>query len=223
MSADRLEAITGAAARRRGGRPARLTAAEVVDAAIEVADDQGLDGLSMPKLARHLGVGTMTVYGYVDNKQDLLDKMAARIFEGLTVTEGDDWQLSLTTFFSDFREAALAHPTLAGLLASGRITIPAVFDILEAFLQKTTDDGMSITEAVRLFYTALTYTIGYVLWEIPRAHHQTEIEYANQWADLLSQLDPTEYPLVTGPGSATLPTVASSGQFHAGLNRIISA
>jgi len=117
----------------------------------------------MPKLARHLGVGTMTVYSYVDNKQDLLDKMAARIFAGLVIADGEDWQSQLEAFFSDFRTAALAHPTLAGLLASGHVTIPAVFDILETLLTRMTDDGIPIENAARTFYAALTYTIGYVL------------------------------------------------------------
>ena len=176
----------------------------------------------MPKLARHLGIGTMTVYGYVENKQDLLDQMAARIFEGLTFNDSGEWQQALATFFSEFRKAALAHPTLASLLATGRITIPAVFDILEAYLQRTTEDRIAVEEAVQLFYAALTYTLGFVLWEIPRAHLQTEADYADQWADLIAQLDPTEHPLVTGPGSTALPRVASSRQFQAGLDRIIA-
>lgn len=222
MSSDQPEPARERPEPRRVGRPPGLIASEVVDTAIALADDQGLDGLSMPKLARELGVGTMTVYGYVDNKKDLLDKMAARIFEDLTLTPDEDWQQALTAFFSDFREAALAHPTLAGLLATGRITIPAVFEILEAFFQNTTDDGIPIDEAVRVFYAALTYTIGFVLWEIPRAHLQTEDAYANQWAELISQLDPDQYPLLTGPAATTVHTVASANQFNWGLSKIIA-
>ncbi len=221
MSSDRHEKPPEPGAR-RVGRPPRLTAVEVVDAAIELADRESLEALSMPKLARQLGIGTMTVYGYVKNKEDLLDQMATRIFEGLGFTEDDGWQRGMAAFFSDFRDAALAHPTLAGLLATGRVAIPAVFDILEAVLREATEDHIPIEEAVQVFYAALTYTIGFVLWEIPRAHLQTEAQYIGQWADLISQLDPTEYPLVTGPGSAVFPTVASPHQFRTGLDRIIA-
>ena len=185
------------------------------------ADNHGLDELSMPKLARHLGVGTMTVYSYVDNKQDLLDQMASpdlrhahhRRCRGLAQSDG--------SVLLGLPEAALAHPTLAGLLASGRVTIPAVFDILETLLAKMSDDGIAIEDAVRTFYTALTYTIGYVLWEIPRAHLQTEGAYKNQWADLISQLDPTSYPTLTGPAATVTPTVASTRQFRWGLKKVI--
>lgn len=213
-----LDAAEGT--RARVGRPPRLTTTQVIDAAIGLADERGLEALSMPKLARHLNVGTMTVYGYVDNKQDLLDKMAAHIFVGLTFTASGDWQQSLVAFFSDFRARALAHPTLAGLLATGRITIPAVFEILEAFLRRAADDGLRTDESVRVFYAALTYTIGFVLWEIPRAHLQPEGDYAEQWAGLIAELPPEEFPLVAGAASKVFPTVASSDQFVWGLARI---
>lgn len=208
---------------RRPGRRPRLTTEAVVDGAIELADAEGLDGLSMPKLARHLGVGTMTVYGYVDDKQELLDRMAARIFEGLNAPDdSDDWRKGVTSFLSDFRHAALAHPTLAALLATGRITIPAVFTILERHLESATEQGATVEEAVRVFYAGLGYTIGFVLWEIPRAHLQAEADYRAQWDDLLAGLDPNHHPLLTGPARTVLHTVASSDQFNWGLRQILA-
>ena len=207
----------------RIGRPRRLTTARVVDAGIELADQHGLVELSMPKLARHLGVGTMTLYSYVESKQNLLDKMASQIFEDLQVGEFDSWEEGLFSFFSDFRTAALAHPTLAGLLAGGRVAIPEVFDILETFLTKMTASGIPAREVMRIFYTALTYTIGFVLWEIPRAHLQAEDDYAIQWAGLIAQLDPASHPILTGPAAAEAPTVASAQQFDWGLKRIIGS
>lgn len=209
------------AGRQRVGRPRSLTIEEIVTASVEIADDHGLEGLSMPSLAKHLGVGTMTLYGYVENKEDLLDKVAARLFENLQVPVHSDWQEGMITFLSDFREAAIAHPTLAGLLATGRVTVPAVFDILESLFQKTTEDGLPIEDAVRVFYAGLTYTIGFVLWEIPRAHLQPEASYGDQWDELISRLDRAEYPILTDPARATAKTVASTTQFNWGVARII--
>ncbi|MEA2001664.1 MAG: TetR/AcrR family transcriptional regulator C-terminal domain-containing protein [Actinomycetota bacterium] len=206
----------------RVGRPRRLSTHQIVMAAIELADGQGLGELSMPKLAKSLGVGTMTLYGYIDNKEDLLDRIADQIFQGLDVPDHDDWREGLFRFLSDFRAAAVAHPALARLLATGRITIPAVFDILETFFQKMTDDGAPVEDAVRTFYAALTYTIGFVLWEIPRARTQPETAYADQWAGLISQLDPHSFPILTGIAGGVVPTVASTDQFSWGLNRILN-
>ena len=211
----------GAAPEQRVGRPRRLTTDEVVNAAVEIADEGGLESLSMPSLARHLGVGTMTLYGYVQNKEDLLDRMAARLFDGLQTRERQDWREGLFAFFADFREAALAHPTLARLLATGRITIPAVFDILESFFQDMKGDGLSVDEAVRIFYAGLTYTVGFVLWEIPRVHLQPPDAYADQWADLVARLDAADYPMLTGPALPIATTVASTTQYEWGLHRIL--
>jgi AcrR family transcriptional regulator len=205
----------------RVGRPPRLTTHQIVTTAIELADEHGLEGLSMPKLAKRLGVGTMTLYGYVENKDDLLDRIAERIFQGLRLPRNEDWQQGLVEFFSDFRAAALAHPSLAQLLATGRITIPAVFDILETFFRQMTDHEIPIEDAVRTFYAGLTYTLGFVLWEIPRAHTQAESDYVNQWAGLLSQLDPGQFPVLTGAAAGVAPTVASTEQFDWGLRRIV--
>jgi AcrR family transcriptional regulator len=219
---DEHESLSQQSVPRRVGRPRRLSTPVIVSTAIEIADEQGLEQLSMPKLATRLGVGTMTIYGYVDNKEDLLDRIAERIFEGLEVPDHDDWRQGLFRFFSDFRAAALAHPSLVRLLASGRITIPAVFDILENTFQEMTDDGVPIEEAVRIFYTALTYTIGFVFWEIPRAHSQAEGAYAQQWADLIAQLDAGRYPIITGVVTDVAPTVASPVQFDWGLSRVLT-
>jgi AcrR family transcriptional regulator len=207
--------------RQRIGRPRRLTTSDVIDQAIRLADDLGLGGLSMPALAKQLGVGTMTLYGYVKNKEDLLDKVAARLFEDLELAPHERWQDAMFGFFSAFREAALAHPTLARLLADGRITIPAVFDILETLFGKMTDDGVAIDEAIRIFYSALTYTIGFVLWEIPRVHLQPEGAYGDQWTHLISQLDPEVYPILSGSALPTATTVATAAQFDWGLRRVL--
>ncbi len=76
------------------GRPPVLTVEQVVDEAIALADEEGIESLSMAKLARRLGVGTMTIYGYVTDKQHLLDLVAERIFEDLEV--GDEPTLVVT-------------------------------------------------------------------------------------------------------------------------------
>ena len=55
-----------------------LTRDQVVDAALQLADEEGVDAVSMPVLARRLACGVMTLYGYIKNKDDLLDAIALR-------------------------------------------------------------------------------------------------------------------------------------------------
>lgn len=212
----------GTSGRRRAGRPRSLTVEEVVHEAIELADGQGLEGLSMPNLAKRLGVGTMTLYTYVSSKDHLLDEIAEQMFEDLDVPVRETWQASTFDFFAGFRSRAIAHPALAQLLATGRITIPKVFDILENLFGQMTDGGLEIEEAVRTFYAALTYTVGFVLWEIPRTYDQSESDYAEQWTTLLQGLDAERYPLLAGSSIGVTSTVASAPQFEWGLRRLLA-
>ena len=55
-----------------------LTRDQVVDAALQLADEEGVDSVSMPVLARRLACGVMTLYSYIKNKDDLLDAIALR-------------------------------------------------------------------------------------------------------------------------------------------------
>ena len=199
MNEDRAERHTPP----RVGRPPALTTEQLVDAAVALVDETGLNALSMPKLAARLDIGTMTIYGYVNDKQHLLDLMAARIFDELQVGDYNDPTLTITRYFEDFRDAALTHPALAQLLADGRITVPAVFETLEAALGPLIAAGWDPTEAVRVFYAALTYTVGFVLWEIPRSHLQPEADYASQWTGLLADLEKDDYPTLTGAAAGS--------------------
>jgi len=64
---------------KRGPRQ-RLTLDQVVDDAIALADEEGLSALSMRVLARRLGIGAMTLYSYVDNRNDLVVLMVDQVF-----------------------------------------------------------------------------------------------------------------------------------------------
>jgi len=203
------------------GRPPRLDVEQVVTAAIAIVDESGLEALSMPKLAGRLGVGTMTLYTYVENKDDLLDRMASTLFRDLEVPTGTGLN-RLGGYFRSFRLAALRHPALTRILATGRITIPKVFDHLETLFSALQADGIDPKISVRTFYAALSYTIGFVVWETPRAQLQSPEYYPLQWAGLLDDLDPANYPILTGEAAPHLGSVASEAQFEWGLQTLLS-
>lgn len=207
--------------RDRAGRPPGLTVDEVVTAAIETVDEAGLDGLSMSRVANRLGVGTMTLYSYVDGKEDLLDRMAAALFVELEVPSGRGLA-RLAEYFRAFRRVALEHPALTQLLAGGRITIPAVFDHLEDLVSELESDGLEPEGSVRAFFAGLSYTIGFVVWEVPRSHLQPPEEYAAQWRELIGHLDPLAYPTMTQNALPHVTTVASDVQFEWGLEALLS-
>ncbi|MCB2222728.1 MAG: TetR/AcrR family transcriptional regulator [Actinobacteria bacterium] len=211
----------GAPGPHRAGRPPSLSADQVVDAAIAIVDEVGLDGLSMAKIGARLGVGTMTLYSYVRDKEDLLDRMATSLFVDLEVPPGRGLE-RLAEYFRSFRRIALAHPALTRLLAGGRVTIPAVFDHLENLLTELQHDGVGPEESVRSFFSCLSYTIGFVVWEVPRSRLQPPEAYAAQWDELIRRLDPAAYPTVTRSARPHVGSVASDVQFEWGLGALLS-
>ena len=74
--------------------------------------------------------------------------------------------------------------------------------------------------AVQIYYALLTYTLGFLAWEIPRVHRQPEAAYAQQWRDALAALPATEYPTLHDL-ETELPQVAGERQFEAGLEALL--
>jgi AcrR family transcriptional regulator len=97
---------------------ARLDLETVVDAGIALADDHGLEAVSLRRIARRLGVTPMALYRYVENKDDLLDGMADRLYADVIASGRDgEWWDSLADLARSTRKVLLAHPWAAPLFA----------------------------------------------------------------------------------------------------------
>lgn len=201
-----------------------LSRDRIVDAALALMDDQGLDAVTMPRLARRLEVGTMSLYRHVDDKDDLINAVAERVLSGVQVPVGpsDDWEGRVVGYLRALRRQALAHPALSRILADRGLTVGPVFDQLEQVHSILRAAGFPATDAVRTFYALLTYTFGFVIWELPRVHQQPTTAYATAWATALDQLDTDTYPTLHALRD-TLTTTASPDQFEYGLNRLVRA
>jgi AcrR family transcriptional regulator len=95
-------------------RPEKASARrqQIVDAAIELADAEGLEAVSMRRLAEKLGVGTMTPYSYVADKDELLDLMLDEVSRAMLLPEPlpGDWRVALRAIAFATRAAVEAHP-----------------------------------------------------------------------------------------------------------------
>jgi len=96
----------------RGPKP-RLTLAAIVDQAVAVADAEGLDAVSMRRVAADLGVGTMSLYRYLPGKAELLDLMLERV--GALDDDadlGDDWREAMRAMGDGLWQLYTRHPWL---------------------------------------------------------------------------------------------------------------
>ena len=205
--------------RKRGS----LSREQILKAAFAIVDQEGFDALSMPRLAREVKAGTMTLYGYVKNKEDLVEGMIEMVLGPVAEAEPDGrtWQETLAVHFRLIRKAALKHPAIGQVIASRGIPASAMPSSLDAHLKVLRKAGFKKTEAVRLYYTLLTYTLGFVAWEIPRAHEQSSGDYKSQWKALLED-EPDGGTATLNDLKKKLYTVADEEQFEWGLGHFLS-
>lgn len=103
----------------RKAAPAGLDRERIVKAAIRLLDSEGLARFSMRALATELGVSTMSVYWYVETKDDLLEMALDAVSGELALpdtAQGDDWREDIRRLATEFRGALAAHPWASRLM-----------------------------------------------------------------------------------------------------------
>lgn len=156
-------------------RPVPLDRERIVAAAVELADEGGLEAVSLRKVAARLNAGPMRLYGYLSTKQELLDLMVDEVYaEILPETPGErpgDWREALGSLAHRTRRAALRHPWLADLLGGRPALGPNALAVAESTLSAL--DGLADVDTVlRAVETVNAYSTGAIRREI--AHLRAE-------------------------------------------------
>ncbi|MFC6082047.1 TetR/AcrR family transcriptional regulator [Sphaerisporangium aureirubrum] len=120
---------------RKRPAPARvpLTQERIVEAAYVVLDREGYDGLSMRQVAAELGVAVSALYAHVSGKDDLLQLMYERLFEGyeLPAPDPERWTQQVTDFAHDWRALLLRHRDMARISMAQVPFTPAMLPTVE--------------------------------------------------------------------------------------------
>lgn len=209
---------------RRRRRPrGSLSREQVVEAALRITDDMGLDALTMPSLASRLDCGVMTLYGYVKSKDQLLDAVAQLGLRDLKLARPLPVDVGgiLMAWGRALRRTLLDHPSLPVIFLSRTVVGPGILHGVEALLGPLRQAGMEPAVAVHAIYAVLIYTIGFVAWEIPRTRAQSDTVYASTWRREAANLPSAEIPLVLGVLDR-LPRVAGGEQYELGLIALAS-
>ncbi len=133
----------------RGPRRGR-SIEEIVEAAIEVADRDGLEGVSMARVAQELGLTPMSLYRYVASKDELLQLMWNASAEGVAsaALEGDDWRNRLRSWIRIQRDAIDRHPWITRMPMAAPPMAPNSLAFVEKGLEAL--DGTRLAEADKL-------------------------------------------------------------------------
>jgi AcrR family transcriptional regulator len=197
---------------------ARLSREQVARAALDLLDRNGLEALSMRRLADQLGVGTMTLYGYFKGKDDLLDAVIdAAVADRERVELEGPWQDQLRTLMRATRRALGKHPSLVKVRAERPVLRPEALRFAESGLTILRAAGFDRTEAAQSFRLLFTYVFGYVSFSpeqgADKARRDSRIAS--------SALPPDEYPTLTDTVQELADAMAGDATFDFGLDRII--
>lgn len=153
----------------RGPKPA-LTLDRIVEVAIEVADADGPQALSMRRIARELGVGTMTLYRYVPDKRVLLalvlDRVLAPAERATPRAAGTSWRATLESVAWEGRALYLRHPWLLQVNLSRPVLGPGNVGGLERTLAGLTDLPLSDRERINVVTALDGFVTGAVRQQI---------------------------------------------------------
>jgi len=145
----------------------RVTLEALVEAAADIAGADGIDALTMRRLAERCGVGVMTIYGYVRTKEELLAVLADRYLSEIELPDpAMCWQDQLVTLFCSVREVMLKHPTLVPIIANQRLDTRSAYRGAEVVCGALRATGMSDREVITSFATLTSFTVGSVQREL---------------------------------------------------------
>jgi AcrR family transcriptional regulator len=164
MSNERLPPIWARPEPRgRGQRPA-LSRKQIVHVAILIADEEGLEAVSMRRLARGLRSGAMSIYHYFQSREELLDLMGDTVAAEMLVDElPDDWREALRAIAHHTRASFLNHPWLLGTLQDRPRVSPNLLRHIEQSAQSVSALGET---GAGIVFAVDDYTIGYTLREL---------------------------------------------------------
>ncbi|MFI0263952.1 TetR/AcrR family transcriptional regulator [Streptomyces sp. NPDC017056] len=181
-------------------RKPRLSRQRITRAAVALLDAEGVEGLSMRRLAARLEAGTMSLYEYVGNRENLLDLAVDEVIAEIELDGVDDapWREALTRQLTRSRHVMGRHPWLPALMSTRPLLGPnalARSELIYAVLNRAGLEGPRLTAAVAaLTYYVQGYTATQNLWRSSQRDPAAEAELrrqAQQYLDRREELHPT--------------------------------
>lgn len=224
----RLSGMSAADARSAAERPrASLTSDGILDAALQIVEDEGADALTFKRLGRELDAAPTAVLRHFRDKDDLLLAMGDRLYvEALASISPltGTWRERLVRIADATRYVFMAHPRLALLVATRTMRRPAEFESAEIVIAALLESGLDTRSAASLYrvvvdtmlawaaFEAATRTIDATLME---RDHQS---YSREWV----MLPPAQFPSI----NAVAPLLAEVGredQFRLTIELLLDA
>jgi AcrR family transcriptional regulator len=191
---------------------------------MDLADDAGLDAISMRKVGERLGVEAMSLYNHVANKDDMLDGLVEAVIAEIDIpSPDDDWKDGVRRRAASAREVFLRHPWAMGLLESRpQNSSPQRLTYYDATLGALMRAGFDSRLAMRAFSIVDAYMFGFILQELSLVFDDQEsLEEVGE--DLMRQMADAYPHLTEATADAMADGYDFAAEFGFGLEVVIEA
>ncbi len=172
-----------------------LSRARILDAALALADESGVEALTMRRLGEELGFEAMSLYRHVANKDDLLDGMLDLVLaEWELPDDPGDWTEAIRRSASSVHDALRRHRWSAQLLMTGSHIRPMRLRYMDSLLGRLGDAGFDPETTYHVYHLLDGYIFGFTLWEIAYSTIPVDAEVVSR---LMRTIPWEEYPHLT--------------------------
>ncbi|MEX1171882.1 MAG: TetR/AcrR family transcriptional regulator [Chloroflexota bacterium] len=203
-------------------RRAPLTRDRVLEAAMNLADDQGLDGMSMRRLGQALGVEAMTLYHHVGRKDELVGALVDRVYAEIERPDPAlDWRAAVRRSSISAHDVFRRHPWattfVGGLESIGRHQLA----YMDGLLQRLREAGFSPILTHHAYHVLDSHIVGSILWAA--GYEQAARREPDMATRALSVLPLADYPAMAEHVEQHISGAAARGipTFEFGLDLIL--
>jgi AcrR family transcriptional regulator len=178
---------------KRSPDPTPLSRERIIHMALRLADEGGIEALSMRKLAQELGVQAMSLYNHVANKDDLIDGIVDRVVSEIEVPDlNQDWKVAMRRRSISAHGVLLRHPWATMAIVSRLNTGAAMLRYVDATLGCLCEAGFSPEMADHAWNAIDSHIYGFTLQEL---NFPIEAEnYADMAEEHISLIPADQYP-----------------------------
>jgi AcrR family transcriptional regulator len=165
-----------------------------LEIALAVADCEGIEAVTMRRLARELGVEAASLYHYVNGKDQILDGLVEVVAAEIALPKPSaDWRKTVSQRARHTRAVLLHHPGAVSLMASRMSPGPATLGLLETGIRCFREGGFSVRSAAHAISTVDSYVHGFVLQEV-NLPFRNESELAAMTAAIMETFPASKFP-----------------------------
>lgn len=189
----------------------------ILDTALQVVDKDGLEAVTIRRIAEEFNLTPMSLYRHIRTKEEILDGLGelAREILAAPVDRSLSWDDQLRRVFVHMHAALLEHPGIVQVLLTQPASSGPVYRTVEQLLASMCSAGFEPEDAMREIATLESYTLGFTVQQRSHAELNPDAERAR-----LAELSPAEFPHLAN-AAALLASWASEERFTDGLDRAL--